>query len=139
MRSGFLAHWFTTAVALGATTWMLSGVQVDSLGALAVAALVLGFTNAIIRPVLVLLTLPFTVLTLGLFYFVINGVAFGLAAALVPGFRVSSFFSAILGAAFVGLVSWFIGGATGRRGSGAKRTQTSGVVEVRRHRDGRWG
>ena len=139
MRSGFLAHWFTTAVALGATTWMLSGVQVDSLGALAVAALVLGFTNAIIRPILVLLTLPFTVLTLGLFYFVINGVAFGLAAALVPGFRVSSFFSAILGAAFVGLVSWFIGGATGRRGSGAKRTQTSGVVEVRRHRDGRWG
>lgn len=139
MRRGFLAHWLTTAIALGATTWMFSGVQVDSLGALAVAALVLGFTNAIIRPVLVLLTLPFTVLTLGLFYFVINGVAFGLAAALVPGFRVSSFFSAILGAAFVGLVSWFIGGVSGRRGSAGDRTRTSGVVEVRRHRDGRWG
>lgn len=138
MRRGFLAHWFTTAVALGATTWALSGVQVDSLGALGVAALVLGFTNAIVRPVLVLLTLPFTVLTLGLFYFVINGVAFGLAAALVPGFRVSSFGSAMLGAAFVGLVSWFIGGVLGRGRSPVTRMDASSVVEVRRRRDGRW-
>ena len=139
MRRGFFAHWFTTAVALGATTWMLSGVQVDSLGAMAVAALVLGFINAIIRPILVVLTLPFTVLTLGLFYFVINGVAFGLAAALVPGFRVSSFFSAVVGAAFVGLVSWFIGGVTGRRTTGATRSRSTGVVDVHRRRDGRWG
>ena len=139
MRRGFLAHWFTTAVALGATNWMLSGVQVESLGALAVAALVLGFVNAIIRPILVVLTLPFTVLTLGLFYFVINGVAFGLAAALVPGFRVSSFFSAVVGAAFVGLVSWFIGGATGRRAHGETDSRSSGVVDVHRRGDGRWG
>ena len=139
MRGSFLAHWFTTAVALGATAWMLSGVQVDSFTALAVAALVLGFVNAIVRPILVLLTLPFTLVTLGLFYFVINGVAFGLAASLVPGFRVSSFFSAVLGAAFVGLVSWFIGGATGRHNHTVTRTRSSGVVDVHRHRDGRWG
>lgn len=139
MRRGFFAHWFTTAVALGVTTWMLSGVQVDSLLALAVAALVLGFVNAIIRPILVVLTLPFTVLTLGLFYFIINGAAFGLAAALVPGFRVSSFFSAVVGAAFVGLVSWFIGGATGRGTTGAGGSRSPGVVEIHRRRDGRWG
>lgn len=139
MRRGFFAHWFTTAVALGVTTWMLSGVQVDSLVALAVAALVLGFVNAIIRPILVVLTLPFTVLTLGLFYFIINGAAFGLAAALVPGFRVSSFFSAVVGAAFVGLVSWFIGGATGRGTTGAGGSRSPGVVEIHRRRDGRWG
>ena len=139
MRGGFLAHWFTTAVALGATAWMLSGVHVDSLGALAIAALVLGFVNAIVRPILVLLTLPFTLVTLGLFYFVVNGIAFGLAASLVPGFRVSSFFSAVLGAAFVGLVSWFIGGATGRHKHTVTRTRSSGVVDVHRHRDGRWG
>ncbi len=138
MRRGFLAHWFTTAVALGATTSALPGVRVDSLGALAVAALVLGFTNAIVRPVLVLLTLPFTVLTLGLFYFVINGVAFGLAAALVPGFRVLSFVSAILGAAFVGLVSWFVGGVLGRGRRPVTRMDASSVVEVRQRRDGRW-
>ena len=114
MKNGFIAHWLTTAAALGVGAWILPGVQVDSLAALAVAALVLGFVNAIVRPVLVLLTLPFTVVTLGLFYFVVNGAAFGLAAALVPGFQVASFFSAVLGALVVGLVSWFIGAKRGR-------------------------
>jgi putative membrane protein len=77
--------------------------------ALAVAALVLGFVNAIVRPVLVLITLPITILTLGLFYFVVNGLAFGLAAAIVPGFDIDSFGWAVLGALVVGLVSWFVG------------------------------
>ncbi len=136
MNGRFLAHWLTTAVALGVTAWILPGVQVDSLVALAVSALVLGFVNAIVRPVLVLLTLPFTVLTLGLFYFIVNGIAFGLAAALVPGFRVASFFTAVLGAFVLGAISWFIGMFGGRR---EKATRSSGVVEVHRHRDGRWG
>ena len=98
MSSHFFIHWLTTAGALGVTAWMLAGVSVDSLFSLGLAALVLGFVNAIIRPLLLLLTLPFTLLTLGLFYFIVNGVAFGLAAVLVPGFGVTSFFSAILGA-----------------------------------------
>ena len=106
----FLTHWLTTAVALGAASWILPGVTVSSATALLVAALVLGFVNAVVRPVLVLMTLPFTLVTLGLFYFVVNGLAFGLAAWLVPGFGVRSFVWAILGAFIVGLVSWFIGG-----------------------------
>ena len=136
MNAGFLAHWLTTAAALGATAWMLPGVRVDSLAALAAAALVLGFVNAIVRPLLVLLTLPFTVLTLGLFYFIVNGIAFGLAAALVPGFRVTSFVTAVLGAFVVGVISWFIGIFSGRRD---KTTGRRGVVEVHRRHDGRWG
>ena len=135
MNQTFLTIWLTTAVALGVTAGVLPGVRVDSLLALAVSAVVLGFVNAIVRPLLVLLTLPFTVLTLGLFYFVVNGIAFGLAAALVPGFRVASFFSAVLGAFVVGLVSWFIGAVGGRR----DKTTRSTVVEVHRRRDGRWG
>ena len=83
----FLTHWLTTAVALGAASWILPGVTVSSATALLVAALVLGFVNAVVRPVLVLMTLPFTLVTLGLFYFVVNGLAFGLAAWLVPGVR----------------------------------------------------
>ena len=105
----FLTHWLTTAAALAASAWMLPGVHVSSLVALMIAALVLGFINAIIKPILVLLTLPITIVTLGLFYLVVNGAAFGLAAALVPGFSVASFGWAILGALVVGLVSWFIG------------------------------
>ena len=135
MSTLFLAHWLTTAVALGVTAWVLPGVRVDGLFSLGLAGLVLGFVNAIVRPLLVLLTLPFTLLTLGLFYFVVNGLAFGLAAFLVPGFSVASFFSAVFGAAAVGLVSWFIGGFTGTR----PRSRGSMVVEVRRHPDGRWG
>ena len=73
------------------------------------AALVLGFVNAIVRPILVILTLPITVLTLGLFYLVVNGIAFGLAAALVPGFDIASPTSAILGALLTSVISWFIG------------------------------
>lgn len=105
----FLVHWATTAVALGVTAWVLPGVRISSLAALLVAALALGFVNAVIKPLLLLLTLPFTVLTLGLFYFVVNGLSFAFAAWLVPGFGVRSFWSAILGALLVGIVSWFIG------------------------------
>ena len=129
MNAGFLAHWLTTTAALGVTVWILPGVRVDSLAALAVSALVLGFVNAIVRPLLVLLTL-------GLFYFIVNGIAFGLAAFLVPGFSVASFFTAVLGAFVVGAISWFIGIFRSRRD---KTTGRSAVVDVHRHRDGRWG
>ena len=134
MSSHFFVHWLTTAGALGLTAWILAGVSVDSLFSLGLAALVLGFVNAIIRPLLLLLTLPFTLLTLGLFYFIINGVAFGLAAVLVPGFGVTSFFSAILGAFTVGLVSWCIGIFVGTQ----NETNRSVVVDVHRRQDGRW-
>ena len=105
----FLVHWFSIALALLVCTKILHGVRVDSLETLAVAALVLGFINAIIRPILVILTLPITVVTLGLFYFVINGLAFMLASAIVPGFAVDSFGWAMVGSLVVSAVSWFLG------------------------------
>ena len=105
----FLAHWILVAVALWATEWILPGVEVTSFTALAVAALVLGLVNAVVKPILTILTLPITVLTLGLFYLVVNGIVFALAALLVPGFSVSGFGWAILGALVMGLISWFIG------------------------------
>lgn len=105
----FLIHWITVTIALSAAAWLLPGVVVDSTEALLIAALVLGFINSIVRPILVILTLPITVLTLGLFYLVVNGVAFFLAASLVPGFAVASFGWSVLGALVVSLVSWFVG------------------------------
>ena len=104
----FLAHWVLTALALWVTAWILPGVTVRSFGALAVGAVVLGFVNAVIRPVLVVLTLPITVVTLGIFYLVVNGAAFALAAWIVPGFEVASFWWAMAGALCVGAVSWFV-------------------------------
>ena len=107
--AGFVVHWIVVAVALWATAQLVSGVSIASWTALAVAAFVLGFVNAIVRPILVILTLPFTVLTLGLFYLVVNGLAFGLAAALVPGFSIASWGAAILGALVTSVISWLIG------------------------------
>ncbi len=106
---GFLAHWIVVAVALAVTAYLVPGVIVDSFTALMVAALVLGLVNALVRPILTILTLPLTVLTLGLFYLVVNGLAFALAAALTPGFSVAGFGSAVIGALIVSLVSWVVG------------------------------
>ena len=94
----FLVNWLTTGLALGAVAWILPGVTIVSLPALAVAAIVLGIVNAVIKPVLVVLTLPLTVMTLGVFYLIVNGVAFALAAWIVPGFEVRSLWWAMLGA-----------------------------------------
>jgi putative membrane protein len=108
----FLAHWFTLAIALGVTAWILPGVRIESFISLLIAALVLGFLNAVVKPVLVLLTLPITVVTLGIFYFVLNGILFALGSVLVPGFAVSGFGSAFVGAIIMGLLSLFIGSLT---------------------------
>ena len=105
----FLVHWLVVALGLAVATYIVPGVSVASGSALAVGALVLGFVNAVVRPVLTLLTLPLTLLTLGLFYLVVNAAAFGLAAAIVPGFTVASFWAALLGALVVSLVSWLVG------------------------------
>jgi len=105
----FLVHWLSTAVALFVCSHIVPGVHIDSYTTLAVASLVLGFINAIVRPVLVFFTLPITLLTLGLFYFVVNGLAFYLASSLVPGFNVDSIGWAIVGAFVVSLISWFLG------------------------------
>ncbi len=104
----FLIHLVITAVALWVTTRVVDGVTVSSTTALLVAALALGVVNAIVRPILHILSLPITLLTLGLFYFVVNGIAFGLAAAIVPGFSVDGLVAAILGALVVGVVSWVL-------------------------------
>jgi putative membrane protein len=105
----FLIHWLVTGIALWVAAAILPGVTITGWLTLALAALVLGFVNAVIRPIFTLLTLPITILTLGLFYLVVNGFAFGLAALLVPGFAVAGLGSAILGALVVSLVSFFIG------------------------------
>jgi putative membrane protein len=102
----FLLHWIVIAIALGAATHLVPGIHINSGPVLVLAALVLGFVNAVVRPVLTVLTLPLTVLTLGLFYLVVNAAAFGIAAALVPGFTVASLGSAILGSVVVAFVSW---------------------------------
>jgi putative membrane protein len=107
--ASFVVHWIALGIALWLTSSIVPGVSFISWQALAIGAFVLGLVNAFVRPVLTFLTFPLTLLTLGLFYFVVNGAAFGLAAAIVPGFQVASFLSAIVGAFVTGLVAWIVG------------------------------
>lgn len=101
-----LIVWLINAVALLAVPYLSNSVQVDSFGVALIAALILGFVNAIVRPVLVVLTLPVTFVTLGLFIFVINGLMFWVVAQLVSGFHVAGFWSAVFGALLYSIVSW---------------------------------
>lgn len=92
-----LVHWLLSAAALLAVAYLYSGVVVTSFGAALLAAAVLGALNLVLRPVLVLLTLPVTVLTLGLFLFVVNALMFWAAAGLLSGLDVRGFGAALLG------------------------------------------
>lgn len=101
-----LLRWLLNALALWVTDLLLPGIAVVGLGALLIAALVIGLINALVRPVLLILTIPITVLTLGLFLLVLNGLLFWLAAALVPGFAVGGFLWAFLGALIMSIVGF---------------------------------
>lgn len=92
-----IAKWLLSASALLFVAYIYSGVQVSTFGAAMLAALVIGLLNAVVRPVLVVLTLPVTVLTLGLFLFVINALMFWAAAGVLDGFGVRDFWAALLG------------------------------------------
>ena len=98
--------WIINAAALLAVPYLMHSVDVTSIGAALVAALVLGLVNTLVRPLLLLLTLPVTVLSLGLFIFVINGFMFWLVAKVVDGFHVDSFGYAILAALLYSVISW---------------------------------
>jgi putative membrane protein len=107
-----MIRWLVNALALMLVAYLYSGVQVTNITAALIAALVLGLVNALIRPVLVLLTLPATILTLGLFIFVINAFLFWLVAEIVPGFKVSGFIAALIGSLMFSVItiltSWVI-------------------------------
>jgi putative membrane protein len=92
-----LVKWLLSAVALLAVANLYSGVMVSSFGAAMVAALVMGLLNAVVRPILIILTLPLTLVTLGLFLFVINAAMFWSAAAVLDGFQVQGFGAALIG------------------------------------------
>jgi putative membrane protein len=112
---GFFFRLVITAFGLWVAATIVPGVAIIGWRPLLVSALLLGIVNAVIRPVILILTLPLTVLTLGLFIFVVNGISLGVVAWLVPGFELAGLIPATLGAVVVGLTSWlassFVGGS----------------------------
>lgn len=91
------------------TANIVSGIKVSGFGAALLGALAIGLVNALVKPVLVILSLPITILTLGLFLFVVTGISFWLAAKITPGFEVHGLWSAIIGAVVLTVLNWGVG------------------------------
>jgi len=110
---GFLLRLLIGALGLWLAEQIVDGIDVANVGTLIAAAFLLGIANAVVRPVLIILTLPITVITLGLFLLVINAGMLALVALILPGFHITGFWAALFGALIVGitgwLASWFIG------------------------------
>jgi putative membrane protein len=104
----FLLRLIVNTVAVFLAANLVPGIHVGGWGTALLAGLILGFVNAVIKPILFVLTLPLTVITLGLFIFVVNAICLALVAWLVPGFTISGFWAAMLGAIVISLVSWLL-------------------------------
>src|SRR5213083_2089124 len=127
---GFLFRLVITGLGLWAAETIVPGVRIDGWGNLVVAALLLGIVNAVIRPIILILTLPLTVLTLGLFILVVNGISLSLVAWVLPGFHIAGLGAAILGSIVVGLTGWFASAFVG----GSGRIERYRRIEVRGRR-----
>ncbi len=105
-----LAHWALSAFALMVTAYFVRGFKVSSFVSALIAAVVVGFMSLLIRPLLLFLTLPLNVLTLGLFTFVVDGIILKICAAILPGFKIESWGAAIFGALVLALTSALLHG-----------------------------
>ena len=113
---GVLIRWIILTGAIALTSYLIEGIEVRSFLSALSAAAVLGILNALLRPVLVILTLPLNILTLGFFTFLINALLLKMAAGVIPGFDVRGFWAAVFGAIIISIVSWVLNTLIGGRG-----------------------
>lgn len=106
--AAFLIRWFVTTVAVFVATKLVPGIKCDPVSALLGASLLLGIINAFVRPLLLLLSLPFIIVTMGFFIFVVNALLLMFVSTLIPSFHVEGFWSAFFGAIIISLVSWLL-------------------------------
>ncbi|MFP4226930.1 MAG: phage holin family protein [Desulfobacterales bacterium] len=139
-----LVRWLCLTAAIMLTEYLVAGIQVAGFGHALGAAMVLGVLNIILRPILFILTLPITIMTLGLFTFLINALMLKMASGLMPGFSVIGFWSAIFGALIISVINWLLnaiikdstgGGPGGRGGPGARKSEE--YIDMKKQ-DDRW-
>ena len=107
--AGFFIQWGITAISLWVASLLFNGIRFSSSSALVISALLLGFANAVLRPLLVILTLPLTLLSLGFFLLVINALMLRLVAKVVSGFKISGFWTAFFASLFISILSMALG------------------------------
>jgi len=130
---GVLLRWLVLTAAVLAASWFLDGIRVDGLLSAVLAAATLGILNAFLRPLIILLTLPVNILTLGLFTFVINALMLQIVSEVIPGFAVYGFWTAVFGALIIGFVSWLLNSFVGGRG----RVERTSYIDLQKRGD-RW-
>jgi putative membrane protein len=116
MRIGILIRWLILTIAILITAYLIDGIQVAGFFSALFAAAILGLLNAFFRPILLILTLPINILSLGLFTFIINAMLLKMVSGLISGFNVYGFWPAVFGSLFVSLVSWLLTSFIDKRG-----------------------
>jgi putative membrane protein len=130
---GVLLRWLVLTAAVLTASWLLDGIRVNGIFPAILAAALLGILNAVLRPLLILLTLPLNILTLGLFTFVINALMLMIVSAIIPGFDVRGFWAAVFGALIIGAASWLLNRFIGSKG----KVETGAYIDLKQRR-GRW-
>jgi putative membrane protein len=128
---GILIRWLILTVAILSAAYLLDGMEVRGFTSAFFAAAVLGILNAVLRPVLIILTLPLNILSLGLFTFVINAFLLKMASGVIPGFEVHGFWPALFGSLIISLVSWLLSSLINDRG----RVE---VIDLKKSSGNRW-
>ncbi|PKN60993.1 MAG: phage holin family protein [Deltaproteobacteria bacterium HGW-Deltaproteobacteria-11] len=141
--SGILLRWLILTAAILSAAYLINGIEVRDFLSAFLAAAVLGILNAVFRPLLILLTLPLNILSLGLFTFVINAFLLKTASGVIPGFEVHGFWTALFGALIITLVSGLLNVLTSKkhgRGDPGSQAQSRGddVIDLKRKGDDRW-
>lgn len=113
---GILIRWLILTVAILLTAYLMDGIEVRGVGSAVAAAAILGVLNAFFRPILLILTLPVNVLTLGLFTFIINALLLMMASGVISGFVVRGFWTAVFGSFLISVVSWLLSSFVNDRG-----------------------
>jgi putative membrane protein len=128
---GIFIRWLILTVAILSAAYLLDGMEVRGFISAFLAAAVLGILNAVLRPVLIILTLPLNILSLGLFTFVINAFLLKMASGVIPGFEVHGFWPALFGSLIISLVSWLLSSLINDRG----RVE---VIDLKKRSGNRW-
>lgn len=128
---GIFIRWLILTVAILSAAYLLDGMEVRGFTSAFFAAAVLGILNAVLRPVLIILTLPLNILSLGLFTFVINAFLLKMASGVIPGFEVHGFWPALFGSLIISLVSWLLSSLINDRG----RVE---VIDLKKRSGNRW-
>ena len=113
---GLVIRWLVMAAAIMAASYLLEGIEVKGFFPALGAAAMLGILNAFLRPVLLILTLPINILSLGLFTFIINALMLKMASGVIPGFDIRGFWTALFGALIITLISWLLNAFISERG-----------------------